>query len=287
MFLSFLAGCAIVCGPILIYLGLNGALDAFYYAAFEHNLLYAGVKDQRPVALLLETAYGERAALAAGLGVLGALGRRADRPPQRAVARAGRCADRLCGGQCGRRVRLAQGIPALPAAGRALGHGGARCASAGRSSARRARRARWPPRRCAPTRCPSPGLRCARRMPPRARRCGPTSGLCAAERGTRLARARGRAGRHPRLPRGAHVVCRHRRGAAGASSSCRRCWDRRTCDHGRGRGHERNDPPKWIVQFYGRAFSPPYDARVQEIFDTRYEVVATNDFNQLLRLKDE
>ena len=49
----------------------------------------------------------------------------------------------------------------------------------------------------------------------------------------------------------------------------------------------RTDPPKWLVMFYNRPFSPPYDARVVEIVETRYEQVATNDYNQLLRLKDE
>ena len=49
----------------------------------------------------------------------------------------------------------------------------------------------------------------------------------------------------------------------------------------------RTDPPKWLVMFYNRPFSPPYDARVVEIAEARYEQVATNDYNQLLRLKDE
>ncbi|MBR4038973.1 MAG: hypothetical protein IKJ11_02615 [Clostridia bacterium] len=46
------------------------------------------------------------------------------------------------------------------------------------------------------------------------------------------------------------------------------------------------DPPRWVVLFYNRPFSPPYDARVQEIFDTRYEFVDARGEYQLLRLKE-
>lgn len=47
-----------------------------------------------------------------------------------------------------------------------------------------------------------------------------------------------------------------------------------------------SDPPRWVVLFYNRPFSPPYDARVQEIFDTRYEFVDARGEYQLLRLKE-
>lgn len=46
------------------------------------------------------------------------------------------------------------------------------------------------------------------------------------------------------------------------------------------------DPPRWVVLFYNRPFSPPYDARVQEIFETRYEFVDARGEYQLLRLKE-
>jgi len=45
------------------------------------------------------------------------------------------------------------------------------------------------------------------------------------------------------------------------------------------------DPPKWLVIFYNREFGPPYDARVAEIFETRYEFVAALEEYQLLKLK--
>ena len=45
--------------------------------------------------------------------------------------------------------------------------------------------------------------------------------------------------------------------------------------------------PRWVVLFYNRPFSPPYDVRVQEIFDTRYEFVDARGEYQLLRLREE
>lgn len=46
------------------------------------------------------------------------------------------------------------------------------------------------------------------------------------------------------------------------------------------------NPPKWLVIYYNRAFGPPYDARVSEIFETRYEFVAARGTHQLLRLRE-
>ena len=46
------------------------------------------------------------------------------------------------------------------------------------------------------------------------------------------------------------------------------------------------EPPKWVVLFYNRPFSPPYDKRVQEILDTRYEFVDARGQYQLLKLKE-
>ena len=46
-------------------------------------------------------------------------------------------------------------------------------------------------------------------------------------------------------------------------------------------------PPKWIVLFYNREFGPPYDARMSEIFETRYEFVDAAGEYQLLRLREE
>ena len=46
------------------------------------------------------------------------------------------------------------------------------------------------------------------------------------------------------------------------------------------------DPPRWVVIFYNRPFGPPYDARVQEIFDTRYKFVDAQGEYQLLRLRE-
>ena len=46
------------------------------------------------------------------------------------------------------------------------------------------------------------------------------------------------------------------------------------------------DPPKWLVIYYNREFGPPYDARVAEIFDTRYAFVAARGGYQLKKLKE-
>ena len=47
-----------------------------------------------------------------------------------------------------------------------------------------------------------------------------------------------------------------------------------------------NDPPRWLVIYYNRAFNPPYDARVAAIFETNYEFVDAAGQYQLLRLKE-
>lgn len=46
-------------------------------------------------------------------------------------------------------------------------------------------------------------------------------------------------------------------------------------------------PPVWLVIFYNREFGPPYDPRVAEIFETKYEFVASAGQYQLLRLKEK
>lgn len=46
------------------------------------------------------------------------------------------------------------------------------------------------------------------------------------------------------------------------------------------------DPPRYIVLYYNRSFSPPYDERVQEIFAARYEFVDAKGQYQLLKLKE-
>lgn len=285
--LSFLAGCALVCGPILIYLGLNGALDAFYYAAFEHNLLYAGVKDQSRLHLLLETAYGERAALAAGLGVLGALAavltdRRNARLRVLAVALFAFAVANAGGAFVSHKGYLHYLLPgALSAMAGAL----CLCRAFERSSRQAGALA-------AATLC-AYSLSVAR---PALREAD------AAARETLWAN-QGFAQQSVELV--SHVPEDERDDILGYRVEhmwyvvtdvvpARRIFFMQEV---LGQANPaimdevvdmmRNDPPKWIVQFYGRAFSPPYDARVQEIFDTRYEVVATNDFNQLLRLKDE
>ena len=45
-------------------------------------------------------------------------------------------------------------------------------------------------------------------------------------------------------------------------------------------------PPLWLVIYYDRPFSPPYDPRVAEIFRDRYDFVDAAGTYQLLRLKE-
>lgn len=45
-----------------------------------------------------------------------------------------------------------------------------------------------------------------------------------------------------------------------------------------------SDPPLWLVIYYNRAFDPPYDPRVEAIFETRYAFVDAAGDYQLLRL---
>ena len=45
-----------------------------------------------------------------------------------------------------------------------------------------------------------------------------------------------------------------------------------------------SDPPRWLVIFHDRPFDPPYDARVREIFETKYAFVDAQGDYQLLRL---
>ena len=51
--------------------------------------------------------------------------------------------------------------------------------------------------------------------------------------------------------------------------------------------HFESDPPLWLVIYYNRPFSPPYDPRVQAIFETRYAFVDSAGTYQLLRLIPE
>ena len=47
-----------------------------------------------------------------------------------------------------------------------------------------------------------------------------------------------------------------------------------------------SDPPKWLVIYYNREFGPPYDARVAEIFETKYEFIDSRGTYQLKKLKE-
>lgn len=46
------------------------------------------------------------------------------------------------------------------------------------------------------------------------------------------------------------------------------------------------DPPKWLVIYYNREFGPPYDERVNKIFEEKYEFVDSRGTYQLRKLKE-
>lgn len=46
------------------------------------------------------------------------------------------------------------------------------------------------------------------------------------------------------------------------------------------------NPPRWLVIFYNREFGPPYDERMAEIMETRYEFVDSRGTYQLRKLKE-
>lgn len=48
-----------------------------------------------------------------------------------------------------------------------------------------------------------------------------------------------------------------------------------------------NEPPKWLVIYYNRPFSPPYDTRMAAIMESEYEFVQAIGQYQLLKRKEE
>ena len=71
--LGFLAGCAAAGLPVVLWLAANGALQASVYGAFIHNMMYAQTDGASRLAVLLNDPYGRYAMLLAGLACAGAL----------------------------------------------------------------------------------------------------------------------------------------------------------------------------------------------------------------------
>ncbi len=285
--LSFLIGCVLVFGPILLYLGLHDALDAFYYAAFEHNLLYAGVEDYSRKRMLLSDPYGDHAMICAGLCALGAVCAALTDPKNRslrvlciafvgfAAASAGSAfishkgylhyllpgaLSAVMGAMLLERAfekesRRAGGLAAAALCAYALSIG----LPAQKSAARAAEEAEWT----------SEGFE--------EQSLELLSHVPVDERDDIL----GYRVEHKWyvvtdvVPARRIFFMQEILGQANPAIMDEVVEMMRT------------DPPKWLVMFYNRAFSPPYDARVVEIIEARYEQVATNDYNQLLRLKDD
>lgn len=285
--LSFIGGCALVCVPILLYLWVNGAFEAFYYAAFEHNMMYAAVEDYSRKRMLLSDPYGDHAMICAGLAVLGALATAlTDRNHKRvrlfciaviffAAASAG-------GAFVSHKGYLHYLLPsALPAVMGAM------------LLERAFERA---PRET--------GSLAAAAMCAYALSIGVPAGKAAVKAAEEMSwsyegfeeQSRALVENVPPDERDEILGYRveHKWYVVTDVVPARRIFFMQEIlgEANPGIMDEvvhmmQADPPKWLVLFYNRPFSPPYDARVEEIFKTRYERVATNEYNQLLRLKDE
>lgn len=285
--LSFLIGCVLVFGPILLYLGLHDALDAFYYAAFEHNLLYAGVEDYSRKRMLLSDPYGDHAMICAGLCALGAVCAALTDPKTRSLRV-------LC--------IASVGFAAASAGSAFISHKGyLHYLLPGALSAVMG------------------AMLLERAFEKESRRAGglAAAALCAyalsiglpaqksAARAAEEAEWTSEGFEEQSLELLSHVPVDERDDILGYRVEhkwyvvtdvvpARRIFFMQEI---LGQANPaimdevvemmRTDPPKWLVMFYNRPFSPPYDARVVEIIEARYEQVATNDYNQLLRLKDD
>ena len=281
--LGCLCGCLIALLPVALWLQSRGALSEAIYGAIGHNLLYAGAEGGSRMAMLLGSSYGALALLMAGLAGLGALA---------AFLRTRRVAVPL--------AMLAGAAAALAAA--FVSHKfyqhyltlGAPLAALGVAQALALLRERRPA-----------ALRAAIAMAALA--C--CAGLIAQGRAANAQRLSGREGLEafcadaqalyaqvPEAERGAFMAYRvePRWYVASEALPCMRFYflqemlaqvDPRVRDEIVATFE--SDPPRWLVIFYGRSFDPPYDPRVQEIFDTKYAFVDARGEYQLLRLTDD
>ena len=280
---GFLAGCALAFIPILIWLMSQGALGAAFYASITHNLMYAQTGDSSRVAALLHSGYGYMAMLMAALSSLGALC---------AAIRTRRLA-----------VPMAMFFGALGAGVAAfISHKfythylmiGAPMAALGaaqilsfisekKASALRAGKAVL-------------ALSCVAGLllsgyAANARRISDRAGLDQFALDAQALYAQ-----VPEEDRGSFMAYRvePKWYVFTEALPCMRFYflqeilgqaDPQVMDEIASTFEQ--DPPRWVVLFYNRPFSPPYDERVQAIFDTRYAFVDARGEYQLLRLIEE
>ena len=279
--LGFMAGCLLVTAPIVIWLVSQGALSDAIYGSLLHNMMYAGTRGQGRIHMLFFDSYGHDAIFLAALSCLGAVCAAAR--TRRAPLALAMVAGAACGGLAGfisHKFYTHYLMISVPMA--ALG-------AAQTLAFIRERMAKW-----------LRGICCA---------AAAVSLLALIFFGVRINAqreadyavmqtfakdAQALYALVPEDERDAFMAYRvePKWYVAAEALPCMRFYflqeilaDADPAVMDEIAAEFENDPPKWLVLFYNRAFSPPYDARVAEIFDTRYEFVASSGEYQLKRLR--
>ena len=272
---DFACGAAAFAAPVCLWLLRRGALGGAFYGAILHNLMYAGTEGGSRLGTLLRTPYGHLALLIFALACLGALTQLRRAPALCLAALAGAAAGLAAGFVSHKFYQhyLQIGVP-LAACGAAL-------LTRGKGRGRRALRL------AACCLCLAALLWQGRR----------TNAWRLAERADLPAFAADAQALYAEVPeedRGRFMAYRvePRWYAVTRALPCMRFFflqetlaeanpavmDEIVSEFG-------TDPPLWLVIYYNREFSPPYDPRVQEIFETRYAFVKAAGSYQLLQLE--
>ena len=280
---GYIAGCAAVAVPVAIWLAVQGALSDAVYGAFVHNMMYAETQGQSRVRTLLLSSYGHYAMFIAALACLGALlcAVRTRRWPLAAAMIAGAA----CGGFAGfishkfYNHYLMLGVP-MAALGAAQVLAFLRERKAGLLK---------------------PAGICAAAAAVLAMAVTGVQVNAQRERDYALMQAMtpdalALYDQVPEQDRDSFLAYRvePKWYVAAKALPCMRFYflqeilaDADPAVMDEIVAEFDNDPPRWVVLFYNRPFSPPYDMRVQAVFDTRYEFVDAKGEYQLLRLKEE
>lgn len=278
--LGFVLGAAAVCVPVALWLAANGALGASIYGSIVHNMMYAGTSGASRVRTLLHTSYGHIAMLLAAVACLGALTQLKKSPALALSMVAGAAAAGLAGFISHKFYRhyLLLGAPLA-----AMGV----CAMLGWAMRRRRRAGLWLSAAAA--------VVCALCLVHAGQQ---TDAVRREWRSRYLAQQEDAKALYALVPeeeRDRFMAYRVEPMwyVAAEALPCMRFYflqeiladaDPAVMDEIVARFD--TDPPEWLVIYYARTFSPPYDARVQAVFETRYEFVQSRGDYQLLRLKE-
>lgn len=278
--LGFLAGCALVTAPIALWLVSQGVLSDAVYGSLLHNMMYAGTQGRSRVHMLLFDGYGHKAILLAALSCLGAACSAAR--TRKAPLALAMVAGAACGGLAGflshkfycHYLMLSAPMAALGAA-QALAflreRGTRRLVS------------------CAAVAASVLALAVS------GVRINAQREADAAVMQTFAPDAQALYALVPEEERDSFMAYRvePKWYVAARALPCMRFYflqeilaDADPAVMDEIVAEFENDPPKWLVLFYDRPFSPPYDARVAEIFDTRYEFVDARGEYQLKKLRE-